>query len=203
MDRKVSLILLPLLFTVAVSFAQTNDHVDHVNPFIGTDFFGHTFPGASLPYAMVHVSPDTGTEGWTHSAGYIWQANSIIGFSHTHWSGVGMVDGGDILLMPITGKKLHVVPGTAEDPDTGYRSRFSHSRESASPGYYSVFLEDWDVEVELTTTPRVAFHRYTFPKTDESKIILDLGHQIGEQKERDWSQLRIVNDHRIESGKTD
>ena len=203
MDRKVSLILLPLLFTVAVSFAQTNDHVDHVNPFIGTDFFGHTFPGASLPYAMVHVSPDTGTEGWTHSAGYIWQANSIIGFSHTHWSGVGMVDGGDILLMPITGKKLHVVPGTAEDPDTGYRSRFSHSRESASPGYYSVFLEDWDVEVELTTTPRVAFHRYTFPETDESKIILDLGHQIGEQKESDWSHLRIVNDRRIEGEKTD
>lgn len=203
MDRKVSLILLPLLFTVAVSFAQTNDHVDHVNPFIGTDFFGHTFPGASLPYAMVHVSPDTGTEGWTHSAGYIWQANSIIGFSHTHWSGVGMVDGGDILLMPITGKKLHVVPGTAEDPDTGYRSRFSHSQESASPGYYSVFLEDWDVEVELTTTPRVAFHRYTFPETDESKIILDLGHQIGEQKESDWSHLRIVNDRRIEGEKTD
>ena len=203
MDRKVSLILLPLLFTVAVSFAQTNDHVDHVNPFIGTDFFGHTFPGASLPYAMVHVSPDTGTEGWTHSAGYIWQANSIIGFSHTHWSGVGMVDGGDILLMPITGNKLHVVPGTAEDPDTGYRSRFSHSQESASPGYYSVFLEDWDVEVELTTTPRVAFHRYTFPKTDESKIILDLGHQIGEQKESDWSHLRIVNDRRIEGEKTD
>lgn len=203
MDRKVSLILLPLLFTVAVSFAQTNDHVDHVNPFIGTDFFGHTFPGASLPYAMVHVSPDTGTEGWTNSAGYIWQANSIIGFSHTHWSGVGMVDGGDILLMPITGNKLHVVPGTAEDPDTGYRSRFSHSRESASPGYYSVFLEDWDVEVELTTTPRVAFHRYTFPKTDESKIILDLGHQIGEQKESDWSHLRIVNNRRIEGEKTD
>lgn len=203
MDRKVSLILLPLLFTVAVSFAQTNDHVDHVNPFIGTDFFGHTFPGASLPYAMVHVSPDTGTEGWTHSAGYIWQANSIIGFSHTHWSGVGMVDGGDILLMPITGKKLHVVPGTAEDPDTGYRSRFSHSQESASPGYYSVFLEDWDVEVELTTTPRVAFHRYTFPETDESKIILDLGHQIGEQKESDWSHLRIVNNRRIEGEKTD
>src|SRR5690554_2383 len=203
MDRKVSLILPTLLLTAVISFAQTNDRVDHVNPFIGTDFFGHTFPGASLPYAMVHVSPDTGTEGWTHSAGYIWQANSIIGFSHTHWSGVGMVDGGDILLMPITGNKLHVVPGTAEDPDTGYRSRFSHARESASPGYYSVFLEDWNVEVELTTTPRVAFHRYTFPETNESKIILDLGHQIGQQKESDWSHLQIVNDRCIEGEKTD
>lgn len=203
MKRKIPLMLLIVLLTVAISTAQTKDPIDYVNPFIGTDFFGHTFPGASLPYAMIHVSPDTGTEGWTHSAGYIWQANSIIGFSHTHWSGVGMVDGGDILLMPITGNKLHVVPGTAENPDSGYRSRFSHSRESASPGYYSVFLEDWGVDVELTTTPRVAFHRYTFPESDESKIILDLGHQIGEKKESDWSHLRIVNDRRIEGEKTD
>ena len=75
---------------------QTKELSDHVNPFIGTDFFGHTFPGASLPFAMVHVSPDTGTEGWTHCSGYVYQAKSIMGFSHTHWSGVGMVDGGEI-----------------------------------------------------------------------------------------------------------
>ena len=127
--------------------AQTKSSVDYVNPFLGTDFFGHTFPGASLPFAMVHVSPDTGTEGWTHCAGYIWQASSIMGFSHTHWSGVGMVDGGDILLMPVTGNKLQVTPGTDENPDAGYRSRFSHSRETASPGYYSVFLEDYKIEI--------------------------------------------------------
>ncbi|HZH72229.1 MAG TPA: glycoside hydrolase family 92 protein, partial [Mariniphaga sp.] len=109
--------------------AQNEDPVDYVNPFIGTDFFGHTFPGASLPYALIHVSPDTGTEGWTHCAGYIYQANSIMGFSHTHWSGVGMTDGGDVLLMPVVNRKLQVVPGTDQNPDEGYRSRFSHSRE--------------------------------------------------------------------------
>src|SRR5690554_6183064 len=105
-----NLLKLTLLFIVVCGYpftgsAQADDPVQYVNPFIGTDFFGHTFPGASLPYAMIHVSPDTGTEGWTHSAGYLWQASSIIGFSHTHWSGVGMVDGGDILLMPTTGNK--------------------------------------------------------------------------------------------------
>lgn len=183
--------------------AQTKSSVDYVNPFLGTDFFGHTFPGASLPFAMVHVSPDTGTEGWTHCAGYIWQASSIMGFSHTHWSGVGMVDGGDILLMPVTGNKLQVTPGTDENPDAGYRSRFSHSRETASPGYYSVFLEDYKIEAELTTTPRVAFHRYTFPEADNSKIIVDLGHQIGKKGENDWAEIRIINDRRIEGEKVD
>ncbi len=203
MKYKVLITLLIPLTAIAVSTAQTQKIVDHVNPFLGTDFYGHTFPGASLPYAMIHVSPDTGTEGWTHSAGYIWQANSIIGFSHTHWSGVGMVDGGDILLMPVTGNKLYVVPGTAENPDAGYRSRFSHSRESASPGYYSVFLEDYGIEAELTTTPRVALHRYTFPESNDSKIILDLGHQIGQKHENDGAHLQIVNDRRIEGEKTD
>lgn len=182
---------------------QTKDLSDHVNPFIGTDFFGHTFPGASLPFAMVHVSPDTGTEGWTHCSGYVYQAKSIMGFSHTHWSGVGMVDGGDILLMPTVNDQLQVIPGTDDNPDSGYRSRFSHSRESASPGYYSVFLEDYGVNAELTTTQRVAFHRYTFPETANARIIMDLGHQIGKKDENDRAEVRIISDRKIEGEKTD
>lgn len=182
---------------------QTNDLSDHVNPFLGTDFYGHTFPGASLPFAMVHVSPDTGTEGWTHCSGYVYQAKSIMGFSHTHWSGVGMVDGGDILLMPTVNDQLQIIPGTDNNPDSGYRSRFSHSRETASPGYYSVFLEDYGVNAELTTTQRVAFHRYTFPETDNARIIMDLGHQIGSKDENDRAEVRIINDRRIEGEKTD
>jgi predicted alpha-1,2-mannosidase len=192
-----------MLMLATFSSAQTQNPVDHVNPFLGTDFFGHTFPGASLPFALVHVSPDTGTEGWTHCAGYIWQASSIMGFSHTHWSGVGMVDGGDILLMPVVGNKMQLTPGTDENPDSGYRSRFSHSRESASPGYYSVFLEDYGIEAELTTTPRVAFHRYTFPEAENSKIIIDLGHQIGRKDANDLAEIRIVSDRRIEGEKVD
>ncbi|RIH64505.1 glycoside hydrolase family 92 protein [Mariniphaga sediminis] len=187
----------------AILSAQTENNADYVNPFIGSDFFGHTFPGASLPNALIHVSPDTGTEGWTHCAGYIYSARSIMGFSHTHWSGVGMVDGGDILLMPVVGNKLQIIPGTDKNPDEGYRSRFSHDKESASPGYYSVYLEDYHINAELTTTPRVAFHRYTFPEANNAKIIIDLGHQIGKKDENDKAEVRIINDRRIEGEKID
>lgn len=208
MMKQFKPLFLVILLTVISGYrahlsAQDKTPAGYVNPFIGTDFFGHTFPGASLPYAMVHVSPDTGTEGWTHCAGYIYQANSIMGFSHTHWSGVGMVDGGDILLMPVVGNKLQVTPGTDDDPDSGYRSRFSHNRESASPGYYAVHLQDYDIEAELTTTRRVAFHRYTFPESENAKVIIDLGHQIGKKDEHDFAEIRIINNQRIEGEKTD
>jgi predicted alpha-1,2-mannosidase len=175
---------------------------EYVNPFLGTDFFGHTFPGASLPYAIVHLSPDTGTEGWTYCAGYVYSDNSIIGFSHTHWSGVGMVNGGEIMLMPTVGEQLQIVPGIRENPDTGYRSRFSKKDEFASPGYYSVLLKDVDVKAELTATQRAGFHRYTFPETDNARIILDLGHQIGNMKSTELSELKIVNNNRIEGWKS-
>ena len=123
--------------------AKSKEPVDYVDPFIGTDFFGHTFPGAALPYSMVHLSPDVGTKGWTYCAGYIYSETSIIGFSHTHWSGVGMVNGGEIMLMPVNGDKLRIIPGNIKNPDEGYRSRFDHKDEKASPGYYSVMLKDY------------------------------------------------------------
>ncbi len=181
---------------------EKNKPVDYVNPFVGTDFFGHTFPGASLPFAMVHLSPDVGTQGWTYCAGYIYSDNSIIGFSHTHWSGVGMVNGGEVMLMPVVNDKLQIVPGTPEEPDGGYRSRFDHANESASPGYYSVLLKDYNVKVELTSTKRAGFHRYTFPKANGSKIILDLGHQIGEISDDAISELNFVNENTIEGVKS-
>ena len=163
---------------IANTDAQSDNPADYVNTFIGTDFFGHTFPGSALPFAMVHLSPDVNNDGWTYAAGYIYSGNSIMGFSHTHWSGVGMVNGGDILLMPATGNKLQTVPGPPENPDEGYRSRFDHADEIASPGYYSVILKDYNIKAELTSTRRAGFHRYTFPESDNSRIILDLGHQI-------------------------
>ena len=179
-----------------------DDPIDWVNPFLGTDFVGHTFPGASLPYAMAHVSPDTHNQGWTYCAGYMHSDDNIMGFSHTHFSGVGMTAGGDILLMPTVHKSLQVVPGEKDKPDEGYRSRFSHQSEHASPGYYSVHLTDYNVHVELTTTPRVAFHRYTFPASDFSRIILDVGHQIGNYGARRDSEFFIVNDTLIEGFKS-
>ena len=175
---------------------------DYVNPFTGTQYFGHTFPGACLPYAMVHVSPDCYNTGWTYAAGYTWSDNSIMGFSHTHFSGVGMTSGGDILFQPTVNKKLQILPGSRENPDEGYRSRFDHSDEYASPGYYSVLLKDYNINVELTATRRVALHRYTFPESQNSNIIIDLGHQIGTAKAPEFSEITIVNDTRVEGYKS-
>jgi predicted alpha-1,2-mannosidase len=205
---KYSLNLILLLFSIILlgSFDSTaqnkKDPVDYVDPFIGTDFFGHTFPGASVPNALVHLSPDVHTKGWTYCAGYIYSESSIIGFSHTHWSGVGMVNGGEVLLMPTVGDKLQIIPGTLKNPDEGYRSRFDHADESATPGYYSVLLKDYNINVELTSTKRAGFHRYTFPKANNSRIILDLGHQIGDMSSGKDSEFKIVNNNRIEGSKS-
>ena len=182
--------------------AQTDTPADHVNPFMGTDFFGHTFPGASLPFAMVHLSPDINTQGWTYCAGYIYSETSIMGFSHTHWSGVGMVNGGEVMLMPTVGDKLQTVPGTPDKPGEGYRSRFDHADETATPGYYSVILKDYQIKAELTATKRAGFHRYTFPKAENARIILDLGHQIGANASEELSDLKILNNNRIEGTKS-
>jgi len=124
-----------------------------------------------------------------------------MGFSHTHWSGVGMVNGGELLLMPVVGQKLQTLPGSPDHPDEGYRSRFDHADEEASPGYYAVLLKDYNIKAELTCTKRAGFHRYTFPETDNARIILDLGHQIGNNTSEELSELTIVQNNRIEGVK--
>ncbi|MBD0776792.1 glycoside hydrolase family 92 protein [Maribacter sp. ANRC-HE7] len=199
-------LIYPLTFSLffactQIGYTQAKTPSAYVDPFIGTDFFGHTYPGAALPNALVHLSPDVYTEGWTYCAGYIYAESSIMGFSHTHWSGVGMVNGGEILLMPTVNQKLQIVPGSLENPDAGYRSRFDHSEERATPGYYTVKLKDYDINVELTATQRAGFHRYTFPESKNSRIILDVGHQIGDMTQGELSELKIVDDHRIEGAK--
>jgi predicted alpha-1,2-mannosidase len=201
MKDSILLLIIFSLFTGGNLYAQ-EDPVDHVNPFIGTDFFGHTFPGPSLPYGMVHLSPDVNNQGWTYCAGYVYSESSIMGFSHTHWSGVGMVNGGEILLVPTTGQKLQTLPGSPEHPDEGYRSRFDHADEVAAPGYYAVVLKDEQVKAELTATKRAGFHRYTFPESKHARIILDLGHQIGSNSSEELSELRILNNNRIEGVKS-
>ena len=149
--------------------------VQSVNPFVGTAEHGHTYPGATVPFGMIQLSPDTRTEGWDGSSGYHYTDSTIQGFSHTHLSGTGVGDLGDILLMPTIGD-IYLEPGT---PGKGYMSRFSHTDEKASPGYYQVFLQDPKVRVELTTTARCGFHQYTFPASDNAHIVLDLTHGIG------------------------
>ena len=154
---------------------RQEDLVPYVNPFIGTGGHGHTYPGASLPFGMVQLSPDTRLEGWDGCSGYHFSDSIVYGFSHTHLSGTGVPDYGDILFMPTVGE-LQLDNG-AENPDEGYASRFSHKNETASAGYYKTFLDDYKIKVELTATKRSGIHKYTFPKTKNAHIIVDLQHR--------------------------
>ena len=171
----------------------------YVNPFIGTGGHGHTFPGATVPYGMVQLSPDTRTMGWDACGGYHYTDNSIIGFSHTHLSGTGISDLGDVLFMPFSGN-AKLVPGTPENPDSGYRSRFSHKEEKAAPGYYTVNLLDYNIKAELTATKRVGFHKYTYNSGEKSGIIIDLSHTIYEDKKPNH-EIRILNNFEIQGYK--
>ncbi|HOW26180.1 MAG TPA: GH92 family glycosyl hydrolase [Bacteroidales bacterium] len=171
---------------------------DYVDPFIGTGGEGHTYPGATVPFGSVQVSPDTEIKYFRQSfpwcAGYQYGDSTIVGFSHTHFSGTGHSDLGDVLLMPVTGE-LQLIPGSSAYPDSGYRSRFSHEQEKAEPGYYAVRLTDDDISVELTATEHVGFHQYTFPHSDTGRIILDLTQSIYNYDDKvRWSYIRIEND---------
>ncbi|MGB7210544.1 MAG: GH92 family glycosyl hydrolase [Pyrinomonadaceae bacterium] len=151
--------------------AQTRDYTRWVNPFIGTGGHGHTFPGATLPFGMVQLSPDTRTDNWDGSSGYHYSDDVIYGFSHTHLSGTGIPDGCDILFMPTLDSDINARQGNIET--NGFASKFSHSDEKAEPGYYSVRLED-GISTELTSTTRVGLHKYTFRTTGRSYVLLDL-----------------------------
>mgnify|MGYP001820691723 CR=1 FL=1 len=149
----------------------------YVDPFIGTGGHGHVYPGATMPWGMVQLSPDQGKGGWDWIAGYNWEDSLLVGFSHTHLSGTGIGDLLDILVMPVS--RYFPVNEAIEDRwDRSARSRFSHEREEASPGYYAVYLEDQEIQAELTATARVGVHRYTFPETDQPALFLDLGYAM-------------------------
>ncbi|MDX1462940.1 MAG: GH92 family glycosyl hydrolase, partial [Marinirhabdus sp.] len=144
-----------------------------VNTFIGTGGHGHTYPGATLPFGMVQLSPDTRLDGWDGCSGYHYSDDYIYGFSHTHLSGTGVSDYGDILLMPTN--KLEFNNGANDE--AGYGSHFTHEKEKASPGFYSVHLEDTKIDVSLTVTQRAGFHKYEFPTAENQWLILDLTHR--------------------------
>jgi len=160
--------LLLLLFLPFIFIGQ--NLTQYVNPFIGTGGHGHTFPGAVLPFGMVQLSPDTRIdESWDGCSGYHYSDSVIYGFSHTHLSGTGVSDWGDIMLMPTTGKPSF--------DNKIYSSKFSHALENANPGFYEVLLDDEKIKVELTVTPRVGIHKYNFPKGGEANVVLDLLHR--------------------------
>ena len=178
--------LIALAF-LTTTFSQAQDYAKHANPFIGTGGHGHTFPGATVPYGMVQLSPDTRIDGsWDGCSGYHYSDNLIYGFSHTHLNGTGVSDYGDIMLMPTMGEPSF--------DNKIYSSTFSHANEKASAGFYSVKLDKHDIDVRLTTSTRVGFHEYTFNKDGQANIILDLNHR---DKLLDGS-IRVIDDKTIE-----
>ncbi len=180
MKKAFLFILLPTLL-----FAQ--DFAKHVNPFIGTGGHGHTFPGATVPYGMVQLSPDTRIDGsWDGCGGYHYDDNTIYGFSHTHLNGTGVSDYGDIMLMPTMGEPSF--------DNKVYASTFSHANEKASAGFYSVKLDKHNIDVRLTTSTRLGFHEYTFNKAGLANIILDLNHRDRLLEGR----IRVIDDKTIE-----
>jgi predicted alpha-1,2-mannosidase len=180
-------------FVLAISALTTP-----VDPFIGTKGDGHMFPGAVVPFGMVQLSPDTQTryfkQSYPWAAGYQYDDPTILGFSHTHFSGAGHSDLGDVLTVPISGD-VRLDPGEGDKPLSGYRSRFSHDTEKAEPGYYAVTLSDYDVRAELTATARVGLHRYTFPAGKPAHVLVDLRSIIYDYPGKVlWSRIRVRPD---------
>lgn len=193
----------------ATTLAQSaTNYVKHVNPLIGTQKMGHTFPGATVPFGSVQLSPDTdqqphnvggkyNKDTYKYCAGYQYDDKEIVGFSHTHFSGTGHSDLGDFLVMPTVGP-LQLEPGTRGDPKSGFRSAYSHANETAEAGYYKVRLDDDNILAEMTATTRVGIHQYTFPASDHTNIILDLMHGIYNYEDKNvWTFVRVENDHTV------
>ena len=168
---RLVLYIVGVIWGVCVSCKSSLPPIDYtqwVNPFIGTDFTGNTYPGAQVPFGRVQLSPDNGLSGWDRIAGYFYPDSTIAGFSHTHLSGTGAGDLYDISFMPVT------LPYVEAEGALGIYSKFSHGDEAASAGYYRVRLADYDIDVELTATERCGIQRYTFPQ-DEAVVFLNLG----------------------------
>ena len=181
-----SLIVLVLLICASLpSIGQSNRYTSQVNPFIGTGGHGHTFPGASMPFGMMQLSPDTRLEGWDGCSGYHYSDSLLYGFSHTHLSGTGVGDYCDVLLMPFL--------GDVKWKNSEYASRFSHQNEKATPGYYQVKLDKHNINAELTTSIRAGMHQYSFPANTEPSVLLDLKHR----DEVLESSLEIINEYEV------
>ena len=185
---------------------STKEYTKFVNPIIGTSKMGHTFPGATAPFGMVQLSPQTNMEvmfkedgsynskTYEYCAGYQYKDSTIVGFAHTNFSGTGHADLGDFLVMPTTGS-LVLDPLKTASGGKGFYSTFSHESEKASPGYYKVNLEDYNIKAELTASDRVGFHKYTFPESQDAHILLDLVYNVYHHNDKNvWTFIRVEND---------
>lgn len=166
-----------------------------VNPFIGTGGHGHTYPGATVPFGMLQVSPDNGVSSWDWCSGYHYSDSITIGFSHLHLSGTGIGDLADIRLMPVN-KKVDLAVEVKTRDDVPYKSLYSHEEENASPGYYSVQLKDFNIKAELTSSLRTGFHKYTFAENDTQSVVIDLGFAINWDKTT-ASKISVIDKNTI------
>lgn len=183
--------LLAMSCFALTGMAQNEKLTDYVRPLVGTDGYGNVYPGAQIPFGGIQISPDTDSKYYDAAAGYKYNHTSILGFSLTHLSGTGIPDLGDFLFIPGTGE-MKLDPGTRENPDEGYRSRYTHDQEWTSPNYYAVLLQDYGVKAEMTAGLRSGMFRFTYPKSDKSFIMIDLNHTLWQSCE--WSNLRMEND---------
>lgn len=187
---KYIVIVLVLLAFRSVN-AQEQPLISYVRPLVGTSGYGNIYPGSQIPFGGIQISPDTDFDYYDAAAGYKYDHTTLLGFSLTHLSGTGIPDLGDFLFMPGTGK-IYFTPGTHENPDAGYRSRYSHEREWASPNYYGVELLDYGVKAEMTSGVRSGMLQFTYPASDSSFILLDLNHTLWQSCP--WSNIRVEND---------
>ena len=187
---KRSSITASLLTAGLMAMAQSQ----YVDPLIGTLGFGNVYPGSQVPFGGIQISPDTDFDDYDTAAGYKYDHPTLLGFSLTHFSGTGIPDLGDFLFMPGTGK-TRLQPGTHENPDAGYRSRFDHKRETATADYYAVDLTDYGTRAEMTSGTRAGIFRFTYPQTDDAWLLIDLNHTL--RSKCVWANVRIVNDSTI------
>jgi len=199
--RKITLLSLTVIFIASckINVDKNKDRqsfaTNYVDPFIGTGGHGHTYPGATVPFGMLQVSPDNGISSWDWCSGYHYSDSIVSGFSHLHLSGTGIGDLADILFMP-TNKKLDLTAKAASRDFLPYKSKYNHANEKAISGYYQVFLEDPKINVELTSTQRTAYHKYTYNNNDIQSVVVDLGFAINWDKATKTS-IKIEDENTI------
>ena len=191
--KNISAVIALIIIIISFSFIsiKPNDYIKYVDPFIGSGGHGHVFVGANVPFGGVQVGPTNFNKGWDWSSSYHYSDSIVKGFCHLNVSGTGMSDLGELTVMPATGE-LKINAGTQDRHLKGYASLYSKDKESASPGYYQVMLDRYDIKVELTATERSGLHKYTFPESSESRIIIDLGEGSADRPTDTY--LRQIND---------
>lgn len=175
-------------------YSKSEGLLQYVDPYIGSGYHGHVFVGTSVPYGMVQLGPNNIHKGWDWCSGYHYSDSILIGFSHTHLSGTGCTDLGDILIMPLN--EIRTPRGNQDDIRDGYASRYSHDNEIARPEYYSLLLDRYNIKAELTATDRVGFHRYTYPEGKPASILIDLREGNGSNAYD--SYIRKIDDYTVE-----